>query len=120
MNKLILVTMLFGFTAHAENIYISGLAPKSNAPVDHDEWCENNAGRFEGGYAVCGVGRGSDEGSARERALRAGLEEFEQTCELSSDCKNRHRTVQPGRSNCASAPSGATICHRLIRVIFLE
>lgn len=120
MKILFNLLLLFSFSARADNIKIFGFGSGTRPEIQHtQDWCGYSVGSTENMTVICGVGSGSDESAAMKSALDQGLNEFKQTCELSSACKDRPRTVEVGRSECG-VDARKVICHRLIRVTFLR
>lgn len=74
------------------------------AHADTTEWrCTEEATTKSGNaWLMCSVGEAPSEGEAREKALKAGLNEFKTMCALDSDCKDRSHSVEPKRTTCQS------------------
>lgn len=102
LTLLMLFMFLFNTAVHAEN---------------RDQWTCTDQATFKQGsvWYACGVGEGMDEGSARGRALHHALDEFNQMCDLSSDCKRHDTQVQPKRTTCF-ANEGWWKCYRMVEI----
>lgn len=125
MKNLIKLILLFGFSAQAETIGLTGIGYRSqsskfSAPAESETWCDSGAVKNGEVYSLCGVGQSYDESSARERALNLGLEQFDKICRMSSDCADRPRTVEPGRTACATNSSGNWKCWTRVVVTILH
>lgn len=86
MNKLlVLILILFSCSARADwRCSIDGEA---------SEMKDNH-------FYACGVAVSQWEGVAREKARVLAQNEFISLCNLSTDCWKKHRTIDPGRTEC--------------------
>ena len=74
----------------------------SSVGAQADEWfCTTQTSeRLGNEIRVCGVSVRSTEESARSGALKHGKEEFDNLCNMSSDCMNHEVVVTPERTEC--------------------
>jgi hypothetical protein len=71
-------------------------------------------------YEVCGVGNGSDEATARDKALDAAMAELKKVCAQDRDCAGRETSKTPKRTTCAPQPDGTFKCFRAFEVVILD
>ena len=83
--------------------------------VHADSWlCTEESSQRSGNIInACGIGLGSEENTARLKALDNAKLEFKRLCEVSSDCAGRMISVQPQRTTCETEGAGYK-CYRLL------
>lgn len=92
----------------------------SFADVKDNWFCTSESGKRNGNVMwACGVGEGTNEPFARERALKNAFEEYRLICEESADCANRPVIVEPKRLTCREE-GRLWKCYRLIEVRIVE
>jgi hypothetical protein len=84
--------------AHAEGWYCDMVA---------SEWMEK--GKI---LRACGIGKGSDENTARLDAFNNARKEFDVICNKDTTCSNKVINIDPQRSDCNPTDGGFT-CNRL-------
>jgi hypothetical protein len=99
---IILLLMLFSFTAHAKEA----------------TWlCSEEASQRQGNEVLsCGIGKGADENAARLAAFDNAKVEFNRVCTASADCQGHLVTVVPKRTVCEEK-LGSFTCRRLLSFV---
>jgi hypothetical protein len=82
-----------------------------------DQWiCTDEATLRQGSlWYACGVGEGTTEAYARQKALEHAIDEFKSLCQMSSDCRGKDTSAEPKRTTCMTG-EGWWKCYRLIQI----